>query len=295
MKKTLLASVAALALAAAAPAFADEHNHGDDHGSAAGDHHDGSSGRGPAGGDHGAAGGHGPAGGGHMGGPAGGPAGGPTGSPAGGPTGGGHMGGPTGGPSGGPTGGGHMGSPTGGPAGGPTGGGHMGGPTGGPGGGAPGGAHPGGDNHGAMPGGHDNHGGTPAMGGGDHRGSGAPGVNRNPTIIFGTGGHGYRDKGHFGRSSHNPDFKRFNRNYKAPKRFHHGTYHKPHGWYYRRWTFGDFLPSLFFGEQYWLDSWSDYGLPYPPPGCVWVRYGNDALLVDEDTGEIIQVVYGVFY
>ena len=33
----------------------------------------------------------------------------------------------------------------------------------------------------------------------------------------------------------------------------------------------------------------------PPYGYVWVRYGDDALLVDVDTGEILRVVYGVFY
>ena len=33
----------------------------------------------------------------------------------------------------------------------------------------------------------------------------------------------------------------------------------------------------------------------PPPGTVWVRYGNDALLIDRYSGEVIQVVYGIFY
>ena len=33
----------------------------------------------------------------------------------------------------------------------------------------------------------------------------------------------------------------------------------------------------------------------PPPDAVWVRYGDDALLIDRYTGEVIQVEYGVFY
>jgi Ni/Co efflux regulator RcnB len=37
-----------------------------------------------------------------------------------------------------------------------------------------------------------------------------------------------------------------------------------------------------------------FELPAPPPGCVWVRYGDDALLVDADTGEIVEVVYDLF-
>jgi Ni/Co efflux regulator RcnB len=52
---------------------------------------------------------------------------------------------------------------------------------------------------------------------------------------------------------------------------------------------------VFFATDYWINNWTYFGLGAPPPGCVWVRYGNDALLIDEDTGEVIQVVYGVFY
>jgi hypothetical protein len=33
----------------------------------------------------------------------------------------------------------------------------------------------------------------------------------------------------------------------------------------------------------------------PPPGTVWVRYGSDAVLIDRDTGEVIRVVYNIFY
>ena len=73
------------------------------------------------------------------------------------------------------------------------------------------------------------------------------------------------------------------------------NYHRPSGWYYRRWSYGDFLPALFFTQDNWIDSYDQFGLSDPPEGTTWVRYGDDALLVDVDTGEIIQVVYGVFY
>jgi hypothetical protein len=33
----------------------------------------------------------------------------------------------------------------------------------------------------------------------------------------------------------------------------------------------------------------------PPYGYEWVCYGDDALLVNVYTGEILQVVYGLFY
>ena len=90
-------------------------------------------------------------------------------------------------------------------------------------------------------------------------------------------------------------FRNYERNYSAQRHYSFGRYERPRGWYARRWTFGEFLPSLFWSQSYWIGDYSAFGLPYPPPGCVWVRYGDDALLIDRYTGEIIQVVYNIFY
>lgn len=93
-----------------------------------------------------------------------------------------------------------------------------------------------------------------------------------------------------------PDFSSYHRNFSAPQHFHAQTdYRRPSGWYARRWTFGEILPSLFWAPDYWLSDYYDFGLMPPPPGTVWVRDGNDALLIVRDTGEIIQVEYSVFY
>jgi Ni/Co efflux regulator RcnB len=35
-------------------------------------------------------------------------------------------------------------------------------------------------------------------------------------------------------------------------------------------------------------------LEVPPAGYEWVRDGNDAMLIDTTSGEILQVEYGVF-
>jgi Ni/Co efflux regulator RcnB len=91
------------------------------------------------------------------------------------------------------------------------------------------------------------------------------------------------------------DWNRYQRNTNAERRFRLGSYERPRGFYYRRWSFGEFLPALFWTQNYWLYDYGDYGLPYPPPGCVWVRYGDDALLIDQYTGEIVEVIYGLFY
>ncbi len=87
----------------------------------------------------------------------------------------------------------------------------------------------------------------------------------------------------------------YNRNIWAQRRFRIAPYHQPRGWYARRWTFGQTLPFVFFSENYWISDYWSYGLTTPPYGCEWVRYGDDALLVDIENGEILQAVYRLFY
>ncbi len=91
------------------------------------------------------------------------------------------------------------------------------------------------------------------------------------------------------------DWGRFQRNTFAQHRFRFGGYERPQGFYYRRWGYGEFLPRLFWSQNYWLNDYGYFGLPYPPAGCIWVRYGDDALLIDRYTGEIVSVEYSLFY
>jgi Ni/Co efflux regulator RcnB len=98
-----------------------------------------------------------------------------------------------------------------------------------------------------------------------------------------------------GAHVHNPAFNSMHRAFTAPRRFQFGVYNRPSGWYSHRWTFGEFLPSFFFSRNYWILDWEDFALDNPPPGTVWVRYGDDALLIDEYSGEVIEVEYGIFY
>jgi Ni/Co efflux regulator RcnB len=88
---------------------------------------------------------------------------------------------------------------------------------------------------------------------------------------------------------------KFRANITAAHRFHFGVYVKPAGWYQKRWTYGERLPPAFFVRTYWINDYAMFGLMEPWDGYVWVRDGNDALLIDEDTGEIIRVEYDVFY
>ncbi len=90
-------------------------------------------------------------------------------------------------------------------------------------------------------------------------------------------------------------FVDFHQNVTAQRHFHAGAYQRPQGWYSHHWVFGETLPAFFWARNYWLMDYVDFGLPPPPYGAVWVRYGDDALLIDQDSGEIITVEYGVFY
>jgi Ni/Co efflux regulator RcnB len=91
------------------------------------------------------------------------------------------------------------------------------------------------------------------------------------------------------------NFRNFHQNFRADRRFRAPSYRRPPGYYARRWTWGQVLPNFFWTRDYWLTDYYDYDLPPPPFGAIWVRVGDDALLIDQDSGEIIEVDYGIFY
>ncbi len=93
----------------------------------------------------------------------------------------------------------------------------------------------------------------------------------------------------------NIDVHTYQRNVTAQRHFNAGTYRAPQGYSYRRWSYGQNLPAIYFGRNYWINDYNSYDLIAPPYGYVWVRFGPDALLINEYSGEIVQVDYGVFY
>ena len=106
---------------------------------------------------------------------------------------------------------------------------------------------------------------------------------------------GFNNPGYGGPRRDYRNFRGYHQTFNASRRYRAPYYRRPAGWYDHRWSFGEFLPSAFWARDYWLSDYSIYDLPPPPYGAVWVRVGNDALLVDEDSGEVISVEYGVFY
>jgi Ni/Co efflux regulator RcnB len=91
------------------------------------------------------------------------------------------------------------------------------------------------------------------------------------------------------------DPRHYHHNYVAVHRYHWRLYVRPHGWYYRRWVYGEHFPDIFWARDYWITDYWLFGLAIPPYGCEWVRYGNDAVLINIETGEILQVIYGIYY
>jgi Ni/Co efflux regulator RcnB len=86
----------------------------------------------------------------------------------------------------------------------------------------------------------------------------------------------------------------YQHNFQAQRSFHVGPYHRPPGWVSRHWAYGDILPRAYWAAPYLLSDYWLFSLETPPVGYEWVRDGNDALLVDINTGEVLQAEYGVF-
>ena len=74
-------------------------------------------------------------------------------------------------------------------------------------------------------------------------------------------------------------------------------YYAPYGWGYgyRRFSIGLTLSSILFDENYWIEDPEYYRLPPAYGPYRWVRYYNDALLVDVRSGYVVDTVYDIFW
>ncbi|MDJ0277056.1 RcnB family protein [Sphingomonas sp. 2R-10] len=87
-------------------------------------------------------------------------------------------------------------------------------------------------------------------------------------------------------------YRQQNRNlYRLPR------YYAPQGWGYgyRRFGVGVTLNSFLFGSNYWINDPYSYRLPEVWGPYRWVRYYNDALLVDVRSGQVVDVEYDIFW
>ena len=77
--------------------------------------------------------------------------------------------------------------------------------------------------------------------------------------------------------------------------FHLGIYYDPFGWNYRPYQIGWRLWPSYYSSRYWINDPWQYRLPYAPPGTQWVRYYDDAVLVDMWSGQVVDVIYNFFW
>jgi Ni/Co efflux regulator RcnB len=79
------------------------------------------------------------------------------------------------------------------------------------------------------------------------------------------------------------------------RRYDRGRYYRPHGYYYRSWRYGDYLPRAYYGHRYIVNDYYVYHLRRPPYGYHWVRVDNDIVLASIASGLVVSAVFGVFH
>jgi hypothetical protein len=78
--------------------------------------------------------------------------------------------------------------------------------------------------------------------------------------------------------------------------FRLGRYYAPYNnWNYRRLSIGFSLQPLFYSSNYWINDPWRYRLPEAYGPYRWVRYYDDALLVDIYTGRVVDVLHDFFW
>lgn len=122
-------------------------------------------------------------------------------------------------------------------------------------------------------------------------------------------GYGYRDQ-HNGGNRYGQDHRRWdNRGWRNDRRydwyryradnrsiFRLGTYYAPYrGYSYSRLRIGFTLGSPFYSNRYWINDPWQYRLPPAYGPYRWIRYYDDALLVDIYSGEVVDVIYDFFW
>ncbi|WP_239017833.1 RcnB family protein [Sphingomonas aracearum] len=106
------------------------------------------------------------------------------------------------------------------------------------------------------------------------------------------------------------DRMEWNRNWRRDSRYDYGRYraqnrslyrlplyYAPSSWSYgyRRFGIGFTLSSILFDQSYWIDDPISYRLPPAYGPYRWVRYYNDALLVDVRSGQVVDAIYDIFW
>lgn len=92
----------------------------------------------------------------------------------------------------------------------------------------------------------------------------------------------------------NDGYATYRRTVTSTRHYNDGSFAAPAGYTYRKFAVGDHVSPLLLHGNVALTDFQTYQLVAPPAGTMWIRDGNDALLVDTNTGEVIQAQYDLF-
>jgi hypothetical protein len=95
------------------------------------------------------------------------------------------------------------------------------------------------------------------------------------------------------RRDHRYDWRNYRERHRSLFRF--GRYYDPYGWGYRRFSIGFNLWPSYYGSNFWLNDPWQYRLPPAYGPYRWVRYYDDALLVNIYTGQVVDVINNFFW
>ena len=95
------------------------------------------------------------------------------------------------------------------------------------------------------------------------------------------------------RSDRNYDWRRYRQSNRSIFRL--GNYYDPYGSRYRRFSIGFSLFPSYYQSNFWLSDPWQYRLPPAYGPYRWVRYYDDALLVNIYTGQVVDVEHNFFW
>jgi len=90
----------------------------------------------------------------------------------------------------------------------------------------------------------------------------------------------------------NDGYATYRKTVTSKKHYDAAAFQAPSGYTYSRFAVGQHVPQSLIAVQ--LNDYQNYALVTPPSGLTWIRNGNDALLIDANTGEVIQADYDLF-
>jgi Ni/Co efflux regulator RcnB len=92
----------------------------------------------------------------------------------------------------------------------------------------------------------------------------------------------------------NDGYVQYRKTVTSKKHYDAAAFVAPSGYTYTRFAVGDHVPAPLMTGNVTLNDYQSYALEAPPNGLSWIRNGRDALLIDPNTGEVVQADYGLF-